>query len=209
MSWFFRRLKLSLVMLPLLLLAAPGIASAHVLKQDNGISAVLHIPPEDNPEAGQVTDFDLSFGDASNAFSLPDCRCQVTVKNSNGKTLYQTVPKPAQQGDTLDSVVHFNFPTIGVYNLTVSGSAIHGNFKTFQLDYLIRVATSVNGPALATGSGQGSEVLIISVGSLAILAMFAYTGMRAGGRYVTQSASKRATLKPDKRATKSSKRRSK
>jgi hypothetical protein len=187
MKQYWRRLSLSLLALPLLILALPAAATAHVLKQDNGISAVLHIPPDDNPQAGQSTELDLSFGDDANAFSLTDCHCLVTIESDSSKIIYRAVPQPALKGATLDSIAHVTFPTVGVYHLTVSGSATHGNFKPFSLDFLVRVAGAVGGTATMT-SRKGDEIIIISLGSLAILGLFAYTNMRAGGRYVTEQS---------------------
>jgi hypothetical protein len=166
-------------------------AAAHVLKQDNGISGVLHIPPEDDPSAAQPTELNLSFGDARDAFSLADCNCTVVVKTSTGAgsiaRVVETAPlHPYYSDSTLDSKTSVTFPTIGVYNVIVKGSARDSKFPAFQLDYLVRVATSADG-STAPANNNGTAVVFISVSSLIILGMIAYTNMRVGGRYVTPS----------------------
>jgi hypothetical protein len=190
-----KTISMSLAAISLLLMSTTGLASAHVLKEDNGISAVLHIPPEDTPEANTATELDLSFGDNANAFSLPDCNCKVTVKNGP-QVIYQAVPKPALEGATLDSIVNVNFPVIGVYDVIVDGSAKDGKFQPFHLDYLVRVATSATGgETMKTSKGAGSEVVVIGVGSLAILIMLAYNSISIGGRYVKKKPAKAAKPK--------------
>lgn len=180
MKRWLRMLGLSLPTLLVAVFVTTGLASAHVLKQDNGITGILHIPPEDNPSAGQPTEMDESFGDQAGRFSLPDCDCMMSIKGG-GKVL-QTVPlKPYFSGATLDSVATVQFPTVGVYDVVVTGRAKDHKFPDFQLDYLVRVALNANGtPATAN---DGGDVVIISLGSLAILGLFAYTGISAGDRY--------------------------
>ena len=169
-----------------------GLAAAHVLKQDNGISGVLHIPPEDNPAAGQSTELDESFGDAKDAFTLQDCNCGVVVRQGN--RVLQTVKlTPHFSDSTLDAkFATVRFPSIGIYDVIVQGNAKNGAFNNFTLDYLVRVAVSANGSSAS--SSNGTQVLILGAGALAILGLFAYTYIRAGGRYKMAPA-KKATSK--------------
>ncbi len=177
-------------------LVSGGTAGAHDLKQDNGISVVLHIPPEDNPKAGQLTELELSFGDNKDAFTLQDCDCQVMVKH--GSRILQTLtPEPAQTGATLDSKVYVQFPNIGVYDIVVAGKARDATFGTFSLDYSVPVATSNSGARVS--SGQGSEILLISSGSLITLTVLAYGAIKQGGRYRSKSKGSQASSTASKR----------
>ncbi|MGC1176474.1 MAG: hypothetical protein WA843_00225 [Candidatus Saccharimonadales bacterium] len=175
-----------LSMTALFLIGSNGVARAHVLKQDNGISGVLHIPPEDNPEAGQPTTLEVSFGDAKNAFSLQHCDCRALVKN-NGQLVRTAALRPALAGATLNATTSVQFPVIGVYDVIVEGVPKDGTFHAFQLDYLVRVVGGT--PSDASGS-TGSSVVIVGVGSLIVLCMVAYSAIQRGGRY-TLSDSKR------------------
>ncbi len=179
-------LHIASLTLSLLLMAGfgtTGLAAAHVLKQDNGTSGVLHIPPEDNPQAGQPTELDIAFGNQANAFSLQDCVCKVMIK-SNDQVLQTVQLEPYASGATLDSKATVRFPAAGVYDVIISGSAKDGRFHAFQLNYLVRVTGVANAP----GTNNGASVIIISAGSLIILAMIAYSAVKAGQRYQRKPA---------------------
>jgi hypothetical protein len=165
------------VLFLLAITCVPAAASAHVLKENNGMSAVLHVPPEDNPIAGEPTELNIAFGDKANAFSLMNCDCQVHIQ-SDGKTL-QTLPAaPALRGATQDSAVNTTFPEGGLYHIIVTGSSRNDSFKNFRLDFLLKVSDDS-----AHASKPSSEIIIISSGSLIILVMIAYTSISSGGRY--------------------------
>lgn len=154
----------------------PAVANAHVLKESNGISTVLHIPPDDNPQAGEETELDFSFGDDRNAFSLPDCDCFVSIKGE--KLVQKTMPRPPVAGATLDGIVTVNFPHGGAFGVIVEGRSKSGVFSTFRTRYVVRVANQDR----QTG-GQAATVFTVSAGSLAILALVAFNNIREGGRY--------------------------
>ncbi len=170
---------------------------AHVLKQDHGISGVLHIPPEDNPQAGETVRLNVAFADKKNSFSLANCDCRAVIK-LNGKTM-QTVPlRPYFSGSTLNSTSTVTFPAIAVYDVALLGTSRNNSFPAFQLNYLVRVATSATSPAAASDTTKGASVIIIAAGSLAILALFAYVAIASGPRY---------KKKPQPQPTKNAKRR--
>lgn len=117
-------------------LLVPGVASAHVLKVDGDIGAVLHINPDDNPTVGESTDYVMSFEDASGRFSLPKCDCMVSIVR-NGQTL---VTKPLANSGNEISENHYTFTKPGVYDMRFTGTPKQsGNFQPFTLDYEVRV----------------------------------------------------------------------
>jgi len=159
-----------------LIAGTSGVASAHVLKEDNGISAVLHIPP------AQQTQLDFSFSSQQSTFSLKNCDCQVIVQ-ANGNTI-QTEPLGAGSEDSgASAAASVTFPSIGVYDVIVEGSAKDGAFKSFKLDYVERVATSAVATTSQPVQRNGSTVLLISATSFILLLMGAYAAIRQGGRY--------------------------
>jgi hypothetical protein len=170
--------RVAAIGLLILVFLSPLPASAHVLKENNGISAVLHMPPDDDPVAGRPVELDLSFGDDSGHFSLLLCDCELQV-SGNGRTIYRAAPRPAVNGANLDSFTMVTFPAAGAYDLHVSGTPRGGNFRPFKFDYVIRVTN----PADASSQGQGLAVLIISAGSLAILVLIAQNGISSGDKY--------------------------
>lgn len=171
------------LVLSLLFGAPPGVASAHELNEDNGIAGVLHIPPDDNPRAGQPTELDITFGDQNKLFSLQDCTCEVVVKQA--ATLLQTaLAQPVVEGASLASAVTVTFPTPGSYDVVVSGSSKKGTFHNFSFDFLVRVSNGANQTSAPTNK-LGRDVVIIGLGSLIILAMFAYIYIKHGKRYAS------------------------
>ncbi len=190
-----RSVIVTVAVLSLVVSANLGVAQAHVLKEDNGISAVLHIPPDDNPKANEPTQLYLAFGDASNKFSLQNCDCQVIVKN-NGQTVQTEVPQPALAGASLNSKVTITFPSVGVYDVVANGKAKDASFHAFQMNYLVRVATTATSvDNTSHKAASASSVLLISGGSLAVLGLFAYNSIKHGGRYAAKSTSKQVTSK--------------
>ena len=117
-------------------IAIPGIASAHVLKIDGTIGAVLLINPDDNPVSGDMTDYVLSFHDYQGHFSLPRCNCAVTVI-LQGKTI---ATEPLAVSSTEVSENHYRFGRPGVYTMRFTGQPkTPGAFQPFMLNYEVRV----------------------------------------------------------------------
>jgi hypothetical protein len=125
-------------------------ASAHVLKTDGNIGAILHINPDDNPVSGIPTDYILYFDDITNRFALTHCDCRIIIQE-NGQTIATqalTVTTPLESDDT------YTFPGPNVYTLVVSGQPKAGyQFQPFVLNYLVRVE----------GSGQGTQPFPMSL----------------------------------------------
>jgi hypothetical protein len=110
--------------------------SAHVLKTDGDIGAIMHINPDDNPLSGTPTTYSIAFKDTTNRFSLSNCGCNVSFTEDN-KIIYT---EPLTQIDELDSANYFTFPKADVYTMTVTGKPKMANaFQPFILSYLIRV----------------------------------------------------------------------
>lgn len=163
-----------------------GIASAHVLKQDHGISAVLHIPPEDAPVAGVPTTLNVSFADTKNAFNLANCNCQVILKLD--ETVVQTTAITlVSQNANMQGRSTVKFPQAGAYEIAVRGTAKNGSFPEFALEYPVHVSAA--GKAAQSGS-KGMSVILIAAGSLIIIGLLAYLIIAGGGRYASSSVDK-------------------
>ena len=129
----------------LILYTFPQNVSAHVLKSDGTIGAVLHIDPEDDPFAGQPTNFFLEFKDLGNTFKLTDCDCVVNIYQS-GKQIYATQLTAIDQNNLNSAGFSFTFPQKDVYQLKIFGRPnIYNQFKNFTLVYVIRVARESGG----------------------------------------------------------------
>lgn len=164
-----RYLLLNVLSIMVLLFGNQGLASAHILRQDQGIAAEMHIPPDDHPVAGQPTELDFSFGDDTQKFSLQNCNCQVSVKQG-GKVTQRVQPRPAVKAAPLDAIAVVNFPKIGTYDIVFTGQSKNGSFPAFSLTYPARVATAVK----VASKNRGPILLLLGVGAVAILALLVY-----------------------------------
>jgi hypothetical protein len=120
----------------------PGVASAHVLKTDGDIGAVLHIEPDDNPLSQTPVTYQLTFNDTSHHFELSQCDCTVTIQNVEGVVKSEQISSKHE----LDARSTITFPSPDVYTLKVHGqpkktqsNSQPTDFQTFTLSYTIRV----------------------------------------------------------------------
>lgn len=138
-----RRTVLIATIACLTVLITPHVASAHVLKVDGDIGAVLHIYPDDAPTTKVPTNYEMKFNSDGGKFSLPKCNCNVTYI-LNGETIDT---QPLVASDKYASVNKYTFQTPGVYTFSFTGSPkIPGDFAPFQLDYDVRVTGNTSKP---------------------------------------------------------------
>jgi hypothetical protein len=158
--------------------AAPALA--HVQSADNGVSAVMHIYPDDNPIAAESTYIQFTFGGSRSDFDVADCACAVQVVNSQGRTVSEPLVEPADQTSTLGHV-SVTFPDAGIYRLKLSGYTTAAQSERFSLDYTLRVSPAGTAPNLTAGI----NVVLVSLASLAVVGIFAFYNIREGMRYTT------------------------
>lgn len=157
-------------------------AGAHVLEQDNGVSAVLHIVPDDVAVAGRPTRLEFEFGGSHGSLDVSACKCNLTLKD-NGRVVQKTALGSAGgSGGTASATVIF--PQIGVYDLAVAGQATGDHATSFSLDFTVRVAES---QAAAGNSTAGLEVILVSLTSFILLVLIAVRLLIDGGRYKRKS----------------------
>lgn len=141
---------LSLIFVPM--------ASAHTLKTDGSVGAVLHVSPDDDPVAGVNTDFFFDLKDTNNVVSPENCTCVARVLQ-NGKEIYsqslfQTNATPSLE----DASFSYTLPQKDIYTVEISGNPKNGaSFEPFTLAWDIRVARD------AAEQNAASENTVISV----------------------------------------------
>ncbi len=117
-----------LVVVVLFVALMPRPASAHTFKFEQGVAAMMHVNPEDDPRASEKASlvFLVSYAD----YSAYTCTCQVSVVDQ-GKTIFTS--------GTLDSnpTVPYVFPHAGVYQLVLSGT--DNKASTFSVSFDQRV----------------------------------------------------------------------
>ncbi len=116
--------------------------SAHVLKTDGDIGAVLHVNPDDDPVVGEETNFFFEFKDRKNKFAPVNCNCIVSIADSGGKDVFTGNLFENDSNPSLESASFgFVFPKKDIYKITVSGAPkVEGQFQSFKLSYDLRVA---------------------------------------------------------------------
>jgi hypothetical protein len=114
-------------------------AEAHFLKINNEIGAVLHVDPDDNPIAKQVSTFYLEFKDVTGKFKPKDCTCQITITNiSTNKSESIPTSNISYSGENV-LLFKYTFPEIGIYSVVIKE-------QNFTLTYDIRVERESNTP---------------------------------------------------------------
>ena len=121
----------------------PVTASAHVLKYDGSIGAVLHVNPDDDPIVGKETNFFFEFKDKNSKFNPADCDCVVTIY-AEGKEIYSTdLFASNAKPDLSNASFSFVFPAKNIYKIVVIGEPKNSDsFQKFTLSYDVRVSRS-------------------------------------------------------------------
>jgi hypothetical protein len=154
----------------LALVFIPAPASAHVLKVDGTIGAVLHIDPNDSPEAGTPASIFFDLKDSSGKFSIEKCACAVTITEGDKTVFNRNLISLA--------AVTYTFPEIGLYDVSLSGSPKDGaSFDAFKLSYDIRVETANENATAHNNKNFFQEHIthIVLFGGAIIFAIFVLT----------------------------------
>jgi hypothetical protein len=144
--------------------------SAHVLKTDGTIGAVLHLDPNDSPIAGQLSNNFLEFKDTKSVMNLSNCKCQVII-SENGKEIYRQDLTSSGTDNTV-GVFSFTFPQKDVYQLKVEGSPTQaGLYPNFSLNYDVRV-DQVDQTSSASSSENFFSVHLVHIIGIGIVVLF-------------------------------------
>lgn len=162
-------------------LVIPTNANAHVLKTSGSVGAVVHVTPEDDPIAGEATDFYFDFKDTQGRFKAENCDCTVTILKA-GQEAYSA---PLFQNNSDPSLTNvsfsYTFPEKNIYQVKISGKPLTSDvFQEFNLEYDIRVARISD--SLATGTIDNSSEnqmnslspYILPIGIIVILGILAF-----------------------------------
>jgi hypothetical protein len=146
----------------LLFLAATRDASAHVLKSDGPIGAVIHIDPNDDPVIGEPATFFLEFNDKNNKFTLTDCSCKFAISKSE-QEVFSSELLPSSENDQNAASFSYTFSEKAVYQVVVSGTSVNAlSFPTFKLTYDLRVSRETNANSQPLLPGHTIHYFLIS-----------------------------------------------
>jgi hypothetical protein len=114
---------------------------AHVLKNDGAIGAILHVTPDDDPIAGEKTDFFFDIKDKQGKFTRQSCDCNVSIFKGEEQLFSQALFASNPDPNSKIAVISFTFPEKNIYKIRVSGSPNTPDaFQPFNLEYDLRVA---------------------------------------------------------------------
>ena len=176
---FAKRLTAGIALATLLattLITTP--ASAHVLQSNHGVSAILHLKPDDNPVAGKPIPVNFLFSNDAGGFSLNNYGVQLSLLQ-DGNVRVSTPVKPLFFGSATEGETIATFPTVGVYTVLATGKPTTAGQPEFTLNFTVRVADSVS----SVKKGDGGTTALLSVFSLILLIMVAAKAIQSGGKY--------------------------
>ncbi len=121
-------------------LLSPGFVSAHIVKRDHTIDAVLHINPADTPIAGEESSIFFEIKDKENKFTAGECFCTFSVLRDGNTIGTQSLFQNIADLQSNNAGTVFTFPEKGVYMVRFTGKPkTDGAFQAFKLDYTVRV----------------------------------------------------------------------
>lgn len=152
--------------------AWPLAASAHVVKSDGQITALLHVNPYDEPFTGRPANLVFSVTDASSRFAAADCDCHLTVERDGHRLTDQTLAAKTSEYGPRAFVVPYTFGASAVYTIRLAGRPRAAPFQAFALSYIVRV-----GPPPTSGAAGLNPY----VAGFVVLMVIAAAGLAVAG----------------------------
>jgi hypothetical protein len=149
----------------------------HILETNGSIGAVIHIAPEDDPVAGELSSFFFEFKDKEGKFKPENCDCTVSITQA-GREIYSQPLFKNSTNPSLDNVsLTYTFPQKDVYEIKIIGKPISSDsFKPFTLTYTVRIdkesESKLSSPETITLTNWFSEHLILLLGAVIIGILF-------------------------------------
>ena len=121
---------------------------AHTVKISEDVGGTVHLEPNDNPRAGEVTQtwFALTRK-GGKVIPLKDCNCRLAIYAEPHVAGEPALIEPrlkSIQAERYEGIpgTEVTFPKPGAYQLQLSGKpVIEGSFKPFELKFVVTVAT--------------------------------------------------------------------
>jgi hypothetical protein len=142
------RIRYLFLVLSSLIVTTNTQALAHTVKISVDVGGTVHLEPNDNPRAGEVTQtWFVLTRKGGQIIPLKDCNCQLSVYAepyaAGEPALLEPRLQPIQaeryQGIPGAEVI---FPKPGAYQLQIRGKPVReGNFQPFELKFPVTVAT--------------------------------------------------------------------
>lgn len=150
---------------------------AHVQQSNNGISAEMHLPPEDVAVAGRAQRIEFIFGGEDNpaTFSLIECGCSLKIVPRDGQATNVSTQFDSESGEE-QLTSQATFPKAGDYTLTLNGYTTADHTKQFNLAYNLHVQPP---PRNVSAEARKLAVVVIGLCVLVALGVLGYHFKRA------------------------------
>jgi hypothetical protein len=151
--------------------------AAHTLEINNGVSAVMHIVPDDKAVANTPTTLEFQITDPNQDFNLKNCVCEISIKDQS-KTIQSTTLQPSSiDGKNIGSAIVI-FPSVGVYTVQLSGQSINSSFPGFNMSYIVRADSPTKNSSV--GSLDKVSIYIMFACFVAIVCILVYVYSTGG-----------------------------
>lgn len=164
---------LLLLVLSSLIVTANTHVLAHTVKISEDVGGTVHLEPNDNPRAGEVTQtwFALTRK-GGKTIPLKDCNCRLAIYAEPHVAGEPALIEPrltSIQAERYEGIpgAEITFPKPGVYQLQLSGKPVtEGSFKPFELKFIVTVATGKTVDTLQPGKNvnqnqQGTTIGLV------------------------------------------------
>lgn len=123
-------------------------AKAHELKTDGSISVLLHINPDDDPIAGQLSELLFLTQDKEKRFNTENCDCYASVSYNN-ETMFTSPLFKANSSyrGIFAPAIPYTFPQKGIYTVRLTGEPKNiSGFQSFSISYDVRIEKDAKSP---------------------------------------------------------------
>lgn len=150
---------------------------AHGNDLDQGITAILHIDPNDKPVIDSPAQFYFTFQDPSGFFEINRCDCTIKLLQNETELDRQPVAQPDSPFASLGSYPLYTrtFEESGTYELELAGTPKDGaTFQPFTLHFDVKVegrGSTVSGYHPMMANEHLGHILIFGGGLVAAIAL--------------------------------------
>lgn len=130
----------NLLLTGVLLLSLPFVSSAHVLKHDSSVGAIMHISPDDDPIIGQISTVYFDIKDKDNKFTPEKCFCAFKVLKDDAEVYSQLL----FQNSNLKAEADYTFTEKGDYTIELDGDPKNEeDFDEFDFKFPVHVEREI------------------------------------------------------------------
>lgn len=192
-----KKILILFLLVSIIALHQPPIASAHFLETDNNIGAVLHVDPNDDPIAKSPAAFFFAFKDKQNKFQPKNCDCTFLIYEHGNEIFSQPLFANNDTPSLSNASIFYTFPKIDVYEVVVTGEPFtKGSFQPFTLTWNFRVDQTAS-PSSSANQAKSNGVLFIVLLLISIIAISTVIYVNMTSKHMKTKGSKKHPEKTD------------